>query len=111
MMAMRNTKRSIQSTVTIDGFSMMWELHREQNWSADQNPTGMAIHVRVEGPRRWRRGGTRSRGASRLYMKWASCRVRAVFKKLLSGETEKQKQVLRLTTPGLKNARGPFRSG
>ena len=49
-MALRNTKRSIQSSVTIDGFPMMWELHREQNWSADQNPTGMAIHVRVVGP-------------------------------------------------------------
>ena len=49
-MGTRNTKRSIQSAVTIDGFSMAWELHREQNWSADQNPTGMAIHVRVVGP-------------------------------------------------------------
>jgi hypothetical protein len=47
---MRNTKRSIQSAVTIDGFPMMWELHREQNWSDDQNPTGMAIHVWVVGP-------------------------------------------------------------
>ena len=50
--SMRNTKRSIQSAVTIDGFPMMWELHREQNWSADQNPTGMAIHVWVVGPAR-----------------------------------------------------------
>jgi hypothetical protein len=50
MMAMRNSKRSIQSTVTIDGVPLVWELHREQNWSADQNPTGMAIHVWVEGP-------------------------------------------------------------
>jgi hypothetical protein len=29
---------------------MLWELHREQNWSADENPTGMAIHVQVVGP-------------------------------------------------------------
>jgi hypothetical protein len=49
-MAMRNTKRSIQSAVTIDGVALIWELHREQNWSADKNPTGMAIHVRVAGP-------------------------------------------------------------
>jgi hypothetical protein len=49
-MGTRNTKRSIQSAVTIDGFPMMWELHREQNWSADQNPTGMAIHVWMVGP-------------------------------------------------------------
>jgi hypothetical protein len=28
---------------------MIWQLHREQNWSADDNPTGMAIHVQVEG--------------------------------------------------------------
>ena len=47
---MRNMKRSIQSAVTIDGTPMTWELHREQNWSADQNPTGMAIHVWVAGP-------------------------------------------------------------
>ena len=51
-MATRNPKRSIQSAVTINGFPMMWELHREQNWSADQNPTGMAIHVWVVGPAR-----------------------------------------------------------
>jgi hypothetical protein len=49
-MGMRNTKRSIQSAVTIDGVPLVWQLHREQNWSADQNPTGMAIHVRVVGP-------------------------------------------------------------
>jgi hypothetical protein len=49
-MAMRNTKRSIRTEVKIDGFPMVWELHREQNWSADQNPTGMAIHVWVTGP-------------------------------------------------------------
>ena len=49
-MAMRNTKRSIRTEVTIDGFPMVWELHREQNWSADKNPTGMAIHVWVPGP-------------------------------------------------------------
>jgi hypothetical protein len=51
-MATRNTKRSIQSAVTINGISLMWELHREQNWSADQNPTGMAIRVWVVGPAR-----------------------------------------------------------
>ena len=51
-MGTRNTKRSIQSAVTIDGLPMKWELHREQNWSADHNPTGMAIHVWVVGPAR-----------------------------------------------------------
>jgi hypothetical protein len=49
-MAMRNTKRSIQSAVTIDGVPLIWQLHREQNWSDDHNPTGMAIHVQVVGP-------------------------------------------------------------
>ena len=49
-MAMRNTKRSIQSAVTIDGVPLIWRLHREQNWSDDQNPTGLAIHVQVVGP-------------------------------------------------------------
>jgi len=48
-MAMRNTKRSIQSSVTIDGVPLIWRLHREQNWTDDQNAVGLAIHVQVVG--------------------------------------------------------------
>ena len=46
---MRNTKRSIQSSVTIDGVPLIWRLHREQNWTDDLNPVGLAIHVEVVG--------------------------------------------------------------
>jgi hypothetical protein len=46
---MRNTKRAIQSSVTIDGIPLIWRLHREQNWTDDQNPVGLAIHVAVVG--------------------------------------------------------------
>ena len=46
---MRNTKRSIQSAVTIDGVPLIWRLHREQNWTDDQKAVGLAIHVEVVG--------------------------------------------------------------
>ena len=46
---MRNTKRSIQSSVTIDGVPLIWRLHREQNWTDDRNAVGLAIHVEVVG--------------------------------------------------------------
>ena len=46
---MRNTKRSIQASVTIDGVPLVWRLHREQNWTDDQNAVGLAIHVQVVG--------------------------------------------------------------
>lgn len=48
-MAMRNTKRSIQSSVTIDGVQLVWRLHREQNWTMDEKAVGLAIHVQVAG--------------------------------------------------------------
>jgi hypothetical protein len=47
---MRNTKRAIQSSVTIDGVPLIWRLHREQNWTADEKAVGLAIHVQVVGP-------------------------------------------------------------
>jgi hypothetical protein len=47
---MRNTKRSIQSSVTIDGVPMIWRLHREQNWTTDEKAVGLAIQVQVVGP-------------------------------------------------------------
>lgn len=77
-MGTRNTKRSIRAAVTIDGFPMMWELHREQNWSADQNPTGMAIHVWVTGPVR-----------RELYLEYAAVRKQ-------TGELAGPVQTLRL---------------
>jgi hypothetical protein len=46
---MRNTKRAIQSSLTIDGTPLTWTLHREQNWTDDQAPVGLAIHVQVVG--------------------------------------------------------------
>ena len=48
-MAMRNTKRQIQSSVTIDGVPLIWRLHREQNWTDDDKAVGLAIHVQVVG--------------------------------------------------------------
>jgi hypothetical protein len=50
---MPRAKRSIKSAVTIDGMSLIWRLHREQQWSTDDGWRGMAIHVKVaEGARR-----------------------------------------------------------
>jgi len=46
---MRNTKRAIQSSLTIDGVPLIWRLHREQNWTDDQKAVGLAIHVQVVG--------------------------------------------------------------
>jgi len=44
---MPHAKRSIQSEVTIDGFRLIWNLHREQLMPAQDDWTGMAIHVKV----------------------------------------------------------------
>jgi hypothetical protein len=50
---MPRAKRLIESTVTIDGISLVWHLHREQQGNAAEGWRGMAIHVRVaEGVRR-----------------------------------------------------------
>ena len=50
---MPRAKRSIQSEIAIDGISLIWHLHREQQWSTADGWTGVAIHVRVaEGVRR-----------------------------------------------------------
>ena len=50
---MPRAKRSIQSATKIDGFSLVWRLHREQQMSTEADWTGMAIHVKVaEGVRR-----------------------------------------------------------
>jgi hypothetical protein len=50
---MPRAKRSIESTVTIDGISLVWYLHREQQLCTDDGWKGMSIHVRnVEGARR-----------------------------------------------------------
>ncbi len=49
---MPRAKRLIQSEVTIDGFPLIWHLHREQQSTSD-GWKGIAIHVRVaEGVRR-----------------------------------------------------------
>jgi hypothetical protein len=44
---MTRAKRSIQSAVTIDGFSLIWNLHREQQWFTADGWKGVAIHVKV----------------------------------------------------------------
>jgi hypothetical protein len=50
---MPRVKRSIQSAITIDGFSLLWSLHREQQLSTEDGWKGLAIHVKVaEGVRR-----------------------------------------------------------
>jgi hypothetical protein len=50
---MPRAKRSIESAVTIDGFPLVWHLHREQQLSTADGWKGLAIHVKVaEGTRR-----------------------------------------------------------
>ena len=50
---MPRAKRSIQAAVVIDGFSLNWQLHREQQWCTADRWKGVAIHVKVaEGIRR-----------------------------------------------------------
>jgi hypothetical protein len=50
---MPRTKRSIQVATTIDGFSLVWNLHREQQLTTAEGWRGVAIHVKVaEGVRR-----------------------------------------------------------
>jgi hypothetical protein len=50
---MARAKRSIQAAVRINGFPLVWNLHREQLMPAEDDWTGMAIHVKLaEGVRR-----------------------------------------------------------
>jgi len=50
---MPRAKRSVQAAVTIDGFSLVWLLHREQQLSTADGWQGVAIHVKVaDGVRR-----------------------------------------------------------
>jgi len=50
---MPRTRRSIEAAVTIDGVSLIWHLHREQQLSTAEGWRGVAIHVKVaEGVRR-----------------------------------------------------------
>jgi len=44
---MPRAKRSIEATVTIEGFSLTWHLHREQQESTADGWRGMSIHVKV----------------------------------------------------------------
>jgi hypothetical protein len=46
---MPRAKRSIQAAVTIDGFPLVWHLHREQQFSAEDGWRGLAIHVKTAG--------------------------------------------------------------
>jgi hypothetical protein len=50
---MPRAKRKIQSEFSIDGFSLVWHLHRDQQWCTADGWKGVAIHVKlVEGVRR-----------------------------------------------------------
>jgi hypothetical protein len=50
---MPRTKRSIQTAITIDGFALIWHLHREQQLTTAEGWRGVAIHVKVaEGVRK-----------------------------------------------------------
>jgi hypothetical protein len=49
---MPRPKRSIQSEIKIDGFSLVWNLHREQQWCGEDRWKGVAIHVQVAGAAR-----------------------------------------------------------
>jgi hypothetical protein len=44
---MPRAKRSVQAAVTIEGFSLVWHLHREQLLSTADGWKGVAIHVEV----------------------------------------------------------------
>ena len=44
---MSRAKRSIEATVTIEGFSLFWRLHREQQEFTSDGWKGISIHVRV----------------------------------------------------------------
>jgi hypothetical protein len=49
---MPRAKRSIEGAVTIDGFSLIWNLHREQQWFTADGWKGVAIHVRCAAGKR-----------------------------------------------------------
>jgi hypothetical protein len=44
---MPRAKRSRETATTIDGFSLIWNLHREQQWCTADECKGIAIRVRV----------------------------------------------------------------
>ena len=44
---MPRAKRSIQFAITRDGHSLIWRLHREQQWFTEDGWKGVAIHVKV----------------------------------------------------------------
>src|SRR5215469_1581285 len=50
---MPRAKRQIEHTVEINGFRLIWRLHREQHFSYEDSWKGVAIHVSVaEGTRK-----------------------------------------------------------
>jgi hypothetical protein len=44
---MPRAKRSIEADVIVDGFSLKWRLHREQQWCTADGWKGVSIHVKV----------------------------------------------------------------
>jgi len=43
---MPRPKRTIESTVTINGYALIWNLHHEQQMETDDGWKGISIHVR-----------------------------------------------------------------
>jgi len=43
---MPRAKRTIEGAVTIEGFSLIWNLHREQQWFTDDGWKGISVHVK-----------------------------------------------------------------
>jgi hypothetical protein len=68
---MPRAKRSIQGEFKIDGYTLIWRLHREQQLSTEDGWRGVAIHVsNTEGVHRelhleYPTVGTEKRGATR----------------------------------------------
>ena len=48
---MARAKRSIESAVNIDSFSLIWRLHREQQWFTADGWKGISIQVKLAGER------------------------------------------------------------
>ena len=44
---MPRARRSIEAVVLVDGFRLIWHLHREQQWCTADGWKGVAIHVSV----------------------------------------------------------------
>jgi hypothetical protein len=44
---MPRAKRSVEAVIVVDGFSLKWHLHREQEWSTANGGKGVSIHAKA----------------------------------------------------------------